>query len=168
MYPISLLIASFLGVGHISKKFPGTLGSIAAMILCLLLWKLSINCFSFAVFSIIFLIGVGACYDHIRSENGESSLDPGYIVIDEVVAVFLGVVAVMHANRFSIYDLIIVFLLFRVFDIWKPFPIRQIENFCKNGSNPALAAFGIMIDDIIAVFLSIVVWLACFRVFLIL
>jgi phosphatidylglycerophosphatase A len=157
MRSISLLVASFFGVGCISRKAPGTVGSFVATLLCILLWKLPVDCFRFSVFLILFFAGTLACYCHIREDK--SSLDPGYVVIDEVVAVFLGaVVIITHMKTISITDLIAVSILFRVFDIWKPFPIKQIENFCKKSGSVAIAAFGIMIDDIVAVLFAVLLW----------
>jgi phosphatidylglycerophosphatase A len=61
------------------------------------------------------------------------------VVIDEVVGQWL----TLFAFPVSLGGYAIGFLLFRLFDIWKPWPIRQVERRCGGG-------FGIMIDDVLA------------------
>ncbi len=71
--------------------------------------------------------------------------DPSCIVIDEVVGFLLLLILVGHLTEAGIsitkIDFILAFILFRIFDIWKPFPIDLLEKKFKGG-------FGIMIDDI--------------------
>jgi phosphatidylglycerophosphatase A len=65
--------------------------------------------------------------------------DPGAVVIDEIAAQFLVLAATPLDWRFYA----MAFLLFRLFDIWKPFPISWLDRNVKGG-------FGIMLDDIMA------------------
>ena len=76
--------------------------------------------------------------------------DHGSIVWDEVVAVFLVLLAVPQV---SLFWCTIAFLTFRLFDILKPYPIRYFDEKLTNG-------FGIMVDDILAAGYSILVILA--------
>jgi phosphatidylglycerophosphatase A len=75
--------------------------------------------------------------------------DPGYIVIDEMAGMFV----TMAGHKATILNILIGFVLFRVFDIIKPYPIKKIEGLGKG--------YGIVADDILAgIFanLVLVVW----------
>jgi phosphatidylglycerophosphatase A len=71
--------------------------------------------------------------------------DPSCIVIDEIVGFLLLLILVSYLTGVGVsitkIDFILAFILFRIFDIWKPFPIDLLEKKFKGG-------FGIMIDDI--------------------
>jgi len=84
----------------------------------------------------MFFLGVWACG---RTGRDLGVDDHGSMVWDEIVA-FLPLAALCFA---SVWMQLIAFLLFRLFDIWKPFPIRQFERNIKGG-------FGVMVDDLIA------------------
>jgi phosphatidylglycerophosphatase A len=72
--------------------------------------------------------------------------DPGFVVIDEIAAQFLVLVAVPLDWRFYAAA----FLLFRLFDIWKPSPISWLDRNVKGG-------FGIMLDDVVAAIYALMV-----------
>ena len=80
--------------------------------------------------------------------------DPQEIVIDEVLGQLLTLLAIpIYETLYSlpiIYYCICAFLLFRLFDIWKPYPVNYIDDNVKG-------AFGIMFDDIFARFYSIII-----------
>jgi phosphatidylglycerophosphatase A len=84
----------------------------------------------------LFFVGIWAC-ERTGRDLGVS--DPGSMVWDEVVA-FLPLAALCFA---SFWMQAVAFGLFRLFDIWKPFPIRQFERQLKGG-------LGVMFDDLIA------------------
>jgi len=84
----------------------------------------------------LFFVGVWAC--EVTGRNLGVS-DHGGMVWDEIVA-FLPLAAVASAS-FTLQA--IAFVLFRVFDIWKPFPIRSLERRVKGG-------LGVMVDDLVA------------------
>ena len=143
MTKINLFFLTFLMIGKI-KYAPGTF---ASLITCLLFFLL-INIFSIAVILLITLIIF--CYSFIainNSFNEFKSDDPQEIVIDEVVGQMLPLLAVpIYETLYPLsvkYYCILAFLLFRVFDIWKPYPINYIDN---NVSG----SLGIMLDDVIA------------------
>lgn len=73
--------------------------------------------------------------------------DHGSMVWDEIVA-YLPLAAISSA---SIWLQLVTFLLFRLFDIWKPYPIRDLERHVKGG-------FGVMVDDMVAAFYAYVVF----------
>lgn len=112
---------------------PGTWGSLAA----LSVWFLVINYITPLYFilltSIIFAIGV--ITSTIVSRD-LSSPDPSRVVIDEWVGQW---VALFFIPK-SIYYGLISFVLFRIFDIWKPLYIKQMEKYS--------GGFGIMMDDV--------------------
>ena len=84
----------------------------------------------------LFFVGIWAC-EVTGRDLGVS--DHGSMVWDEVVA-FLPLAALASA---SLTMQVVAFALFRLFDIWKPFPIRHFERNVKGG-------FGVMLDDLIA------------------
>jgi phosphatidylglycerophosphatase A len=113
---------------------PGTAGSLVAAVA---LWFIPFSRLWFlAVLVIITLLGIWAAQ---RVETMTGHKDPGVIVVDEFAGMML---SVMFLPR-TLGVFISAFLLFRLFDIWKPFPIREVERRVKGG-------FGVMIDDVIA------------------
>lgn len=148
-----LYIVSFFKIGLISKKMPGTIASFFGTLILFLIPKDARLAFWGAI--ITFLVGCVACHLYIIKYKYESDKDPGYVVIDEICGIFIGAFIIYYFGLKSNIDIFINFLLFRLFDILKPFPIRNIENLMKQ-SNKTIA-FGIMIDDVIAgIFASII------------
>ncbi len=126
-------IATLWFIGYLPVA-PGTFGSLFAFALFLLL-KPSLS----AHLALIMLIAVvGVISSHI-AEILLNEKDSGHIVIDEVCGYFVSVLFL----PFSMGYAVAAFFLFRVFDILKPFPIRQVESAMKGG-------LGIMTDDILA------------------
>ena len=139
--------AHFIALGFgagLAPWAPGTFGTLVGWgVAALLLW-LSGNPFFVAIATIpLLLLGVWAADVTSRDLGVE---DHGAIVIDEIAA-FLPVC--VFANK-SALMLAIAFLLFRLFDVWKPFPIRQVERRVKGG-------FGVMIDDVLAAIYACIV-----------
>ena len=91
----------------------------------------------------LFLTGIYFC--HITGKALGVS-DHGGIVWDEIVAMML--VLAFTPNEWQWW--LTAFLLFRLFDIWKPFPIRQCDAKLKNG-------FGVMFDDLLAAIYAILI-----------
>jgi len=146
----NFLFLTFFMIGKI-KYAPGTIASFFACILFLFL----INIFNFiSVFLItliIFLysfVAINNSFDEFKSE------DPQEIVIDEVVGQMLVLIAVpVYETLYPlpiIYYCIGAFFLFRLFDIWKPYPVNYVDD---NVSG----SLGIMLDDIIASVYSILI-----------
>lgn len=128
------LIATFFGSG-LSPKAPGTAGSLAALPLAWVCWQLP-TAIAWGVFFILFGIGVWAS-DVVVEES--KTQDNQKIVIDEV----LGILLTTSVISFSVLGYGIAFLLFRIFDITKPFPAGWADRNWKGG-------FGVMADDIAA------------------
>jgi phosphatidylglycerophosphatase A len=74
-----------------------------------------------------------------RVAEASGIFDPGFVVIDEIAAQLLVLAATPRDWRFYLAA----FLLFRLFDIWKPFPVNWLDRTIKGG-------FGIMLDDVAA------------------
>lgn len=141
------ILAFGLGSGLL-KPAPGTWGSLAAWgLYALLLAKLSLLA-QLGAIAAAFALGVWAC-GAASSELGEG--DPGSIVWDEIVAVWL-VLALIPSGFWAQLGGV---LAFRFFDIVKPPPVRQADAHFKGG-------FGIMFDDIVAALYT----LLCFALYL--
>lgn len=126
-----------LGFGSgLAPKAPGTFGTLAALglywVLALVLPPLAI---AFVAIPLFFL-GIWAAE---RTARDLGVQDHGSIVIDEIAA-FLPLAALASA---SLVLQAVAFGLFRLFDIWKPPPIRLLEQRLKGG-------FGVMFDDLVA------------------
>jgi len=125
------------GLGSGAAPFaPGTFGTLTAIPLYLLL----VNYTSWPVYAVIvaimFLVGVWMCD---RTERDIGIHDHSGIVWDE----FVGYLITMFFAPAGWVWVVAGFFLFRLFDIWKPFPVRQVERKYQKG-------FGIMIDDVVA------------------
>lgn len=131
--------ATFFFVGKLPKA-PGTFGSLAALPFAWWLWTLP-SAFSWALVIVTFLLGVaGAAVVH--KKTGVS--DHQSIVIDEVVGIFV-TTSVAVPQYWPHY--LAAFLLFRLFDIWKPWPVSWID---REWHSPV----GTMMDDLVASFMS--------------
>ena len=137
-------------VGKI-KQAPGTFASLVTC--CLFLFLVNITSIVFIFFTTLIIFSYSfVAINH--SFNEFNSDDPQEIVIDEVVGQMLTLLALpIYETLYplpAIYYCIPAFLLFRLFDIWKPFPINYID---KN----IQGSLGIMLDDIFASFYSIII-----------
>lgn len=141
-HPAHLLSFGF-GSG-LSPKAPGTAGTLAAYPLFGLLWLLGLNLYAYlAVVAALFLAGIWFCGVTGRALGVD---DYGGIVWDEIVAMLL----VLAYTPLSWPWLAAAFLLFRLFDIWKPFPIRYVDRHVHGG-------FGVMFDDLLAAGYALIV-----------
>jgi len=115
---------------------PGTFGTLVAIPIFWLLAIVIPPLFVAFLAIPLFFVGVWAA-DRTGRDLGK--VDHGAIVIDEIVA-FLPLAAVSSA---SLLLQALAFLLFRLFDVWKPFPIRQLEKRLPGG-------LGVVTDDLLA------------------
>ena len=141
--PIHFLALGF-GSGLL-KPAPGTWGTLSALpIYALLAVTLSVSLQSYLLIVVIgFVLGVFLCGKTAR-DVGEH--DHSAIVWDEIV----GFLITMIAIEVSLANVVIGFVLFRFFDIVKPWPIRVIDKRVHGG-------FGIMIDDVVAGMFALVI-----------
>lgn len=151
LHPFASILACGLGSG-LSPVAPGTAGSAVALLLAWLLASLfhpshgpslAAGVGLLASGLVIAAVGVPAS---TRVARAMSAKDPGCIVIDEFAGQFLASCPVplfrfeTEASRAAAW--IVSFLLFRLFDIWKPGPIRRLQELPDG--------LGIVIDDVLA------------------
>jgi len=155
MNKFNLLFITFFKIGKI-KFAPGT---IASFITCLL-FLLFINLFNIVI--LFFCTLLIALYSFIAINNSFDSFDsndPQEIVIDEVVGQMLPLLSIpIYETLYTApkeYYCIAAFILFRLFDIWKPFPINYIDMNTEG-------ALGIMLDDMLAGFYTIFILIIIF------
>lgn len=133
--------AHFIALGFgagLAPVAPGTFGTLVGWGLAALL-LLAMPPLVVAFVTIPLLLG--AVWASERTGKDLGVQDHGAIVIDEVVA-FLPLAAVASA---AWWLQLVAFGLFRLFDIWKPYPIRQLEANVKGG-------LGVVVDDLVAAF----------------
>jgi phosphatidylglycerophosphatase A len=158
---LALAIATSLGLGYVPVA-PGTFGSLAgivvyALVRYLLLLEVRsgkffpvLGGFWTALLVAVMVAGAGV-WAATRTEQFSARRDPQFVVIDEVSGQQLTYLFALAPLNWKY--LLLGFILFRVFDIWKPFPARQAE------SLPG--GFGIMADDWIAgIYAALGLWLA--------
>ena len=133
-HPASL-IATVFGIGLLPKA-PGTWASLAAVPLAWLLDYLVGRTGIVVAGVAIALIGIWASQVYVSHHRVE---DPGEIVVDEVAAQLL----VLAVVPLSLLSAVAGFLLFRLFDIVKPWPVSWADRTVKGG-------FGVMLDDLLA------------------
>lgn len=143
MKKIPFLI-DILATGFYSGKIPfmpGTFGSLVAIPIGFLLYLTPYLSIRIGVTALIFFIGAYVADKYSKITGAE---DPGSIVIDEVVGLLIVYIFVdtIFATSFNFLFIITGFILFRIFDILKPFPVSYFDNI-KNG-------WGIMLDDVVA------------------
>lgn len=140
-----------LGFGSgLSPRAPGTMGSLVALPLAIPLQLLS-QTHHFLLVLVAFGLG---CYWCEKTSQRMAEQDPGAIVWDEIVSMWL-VLAFVPSTWIAWLS---AFLLFRLFDIAKPWPIRWLDKKVKGG-------FGIMLDDVVAALFAILVLLVIQRSF---
>ena len=176
-----LMISTFFGLGHLAGRIAGTIGSLVAFPITLYCFKLSkflrnffqldnpvtdAMAFPIIIVMILFVIGVVSTnkYSHQISNT-----DPKEVIIDEIVGQMLCIILTIPISllfyqvHFSeqpldlwlIGMLLANFILFRIFDIFKPWPINWVERKFKGG-------FGIMCDDILAAIFAVVTYFFIF------
>jgi len=124
-------IATWFGAGYVPKG-PGTAGALAALI-CVAPWPQHIA----VIAAVSILPSIWAAHVHARARG---SKDPQEVVVDEVVGQWISLAGATHLT--TIVPWLLAFGLFRLFDIWKPFPVRQFEKLP--------GGVGIVMDDVVA------------------
>jgi len=132
-----VLFLSFFGVGFI-KYAPGTFGSLAIMPLLYILGQFNPPVFLFAPFLLI-LTALSCVIAEFAQKKYELH-DPGWIVIDEVIGMFI---AWLFVRDNHLVHLTILFVLFRFFDIVKIWPASFFDKKVKHGA-------GTILDDIVS------------------
>ena len=157
---INTLFVTMFGLGRI-PKIPGTFGSFATVILLYIFFHiLNLSSILISVFLIIiFVFSFKAVALHIKDNANK---DPKEVVIDEFIgqSIPIYMYEISHGTEKSFDEAIIFytvcFILFRFFDIVKPFPVSFFDKKFKN-------SFGVIMDDVCAGF-YVVLSLICFMV----
>jgi phosphatidylglycerophosphatase A len=160
-----LFIATAGGLGYLPKA-PGTWGSIGGILLYVLTQIAFPPTFvpglrktfplpwwspAWVAVPIVIVIAIVGVWSADKAAHFSKQKDPGFVVIDEVSGQYLAYSLALAGLNWKY--LVLGFILFRVFDIWKPFPARQAE---------ALpGGWGIMADDWVAgIYAGIGLWIA--------
>ena len=127
---------------------PGTVGSAAGLVFYLLVWWAQSPIVEVGLIVALFAVGIWA---GTTSERYFGGIDPGPIVLDEVV----GMLITLAFIPVSLTGALVGFVLFRIFDVIKPFPARRLESLH--------GGLGVMADDAMAaiyanITLRIVIW----------
>ena len=157
---LNILFVTMFGLGKI-PKIPGTFGSLATIIILYILFHI-LNLSSNLIFIgliVIFVFSFVAVATHIKDNENK---DPKEIIIDEFIgqSIPIYLYEISHGTEKSADESIIFysvcFILFRFFDIVKPFPVSYFDKNFKN-------SFGVIMDDVCAGF-YVVLSLICFMV----
>ena len=142
MKKITNLFVSLFYSGYF-KIYPGTFGTIISILILFPIFKYKILSFE-AIISVFFFISFLSLFFIRRFSQFTNSHDSRIIVIDEFIGVYL--IFIFYDYIFINNDLvtiILIFILFRFFDISKVFPANIIDKKMNN-------ALGVLLDDIIA------------------
>lgn len=135
----STIIASVLGIGY----FPLASGTVMSIVAAVAAWYLAQHGGGLTLTAaslLAFVIGVWACGDHVRATGRD---DPSECVIDELAGQWLACAGICFTPIFpSVAAFALAFLLFRLFDILKPWPISAAEKLP--------GGMGVMADDMLA------------------
>jgi phosphatidylglycerophosphatase A len=125
------ILATGFGAG-LSPVAPGTAGTLVGVLICLLCYPLA---WPFR-FLFVFVISAVSIYVSRRAETLYGKTDDQRIVIDEIVGFQVAMLPVAITGL----HLCLAFVLFRIFDIWKPFPLGRLQNFP--------GGWGVVADDL--------------------
>ena len=162
MKKINILISTFFGNGYISK-IPRTFTSLSTLIILYILFELlqfkNLN-YILILYSIIFFYSFYAVMD---TETEFENKDPRQIVIDEVLGQAMPLILIVYLSSKNLINIpteiyyFLSFILFRFFDIVKPFPVSYFDKQHKN-------FFGIIMDDIMAgLYTMLIIYLISFK-----
>jgi phosphatidylglycerophosphatase A len=142
---MTALVATFFGAGHL-KPAPGTWASLITVALAVAAYQAGLALLVPAGFVVATLAGFWAVPQYLRATGGD---DPSEVVIDEVAGQLLALsFTVIPLWRHEVADLLLAawpgwvvpFMLFRLFDIWKPWLVGRADRMA--------GATGVMLDDL--------------------
>ena len=157
---VNTLFVTMFGLGKV-PKIPGTFGSFATVIILYLFFHV-LNLSSNLILTfliVIFILSFSAVANHIKESENK---DPKEVIIDEFIgqSIPIYLYEISHGTEKSSDEALIFygicFVLFRFFDIAKPFPVSFFDKNFKN-------SFGVIMDDVIAG-IYVVLSLICFMV----
>lgn len=127
-----VFLATGFGLGFI-PLIPGTFGTLPGIALCYFLVQVPVA----AAAGLIICIIAVAIWIAGAAEKSLGQKDPGKIVIDEIA----GLTVALFGFPFDTFHVVAGFIAFRIFDVWKPFPLRNLEKRFSGGT-------GVVIDDV--------------------
>ena len=137
---IAFFLSTLFYSGYFPKA-PGTFGSFISLPI------IFIVCYNFGLFGLILtiLISFIIALFAVKKVLSYTEHDPSFVVIDEFIgqAVTFLFVADILKNKYNVVMYVIGFILFRIFDVWKPFPVSYADKKIKN-------ALGVILDDVFA------------------
>jgi len=140
-------LITFLATGFgsgLSPVAPGTVGTLAGVVVCLLCLPMPWIMRLIIVLALLAL----SIYVAEQAEKIYQKKDDQRIVIDEII----GLQITMLPVAINILNLCVAFVLFRIFDIWKPFPVKNLQGLP--------GGWGVVIDDVAAgIYAGMVLWL---------
>jgi len=151
---LNIFIVTMMGIGN-SKYAPGTVASFVTCLIYIFLYNIQINII-FLILTVI-LIFIFSVYSIDNLKNYFSKTDAQEIVVDEFIGQSIPIITIYNfieknnLSHFMTYTFVC-FVLFRIFDILKPYPINIIDKKMKNG-------FGVILDDIVAGIYSVIMLL---------
>ena len=148
---LALAIATW-GVGYLPLA-PGTYGSLVSVAIFLLLVQIGTG----PVLLAIVAVTAAGIWAGSRTEEISGRKDPGKVVVDEVAGQLIALLPLAIFVRWSTWAVIVSFILFRFFDIVKPYPADRLQ--LMHGG------MGIMFDDLVAGVYAAVVVLILIRIF---
>lgn len=142
------LISTWFGCGY-APAAPGTAGSLAGLLIGILLHRYA----GFGWWQMLLLAAVvfpASVWAATRTARALGVKDPSRVVVDEVIGQWI---ALAGAHPFNWKSYLAAFALFRLFDIWKPAPVRQLEALPEG--------LGIIADDVMAgCYAAVLLWAA--------
>jgi len=140
-------LITFLATGFgsgLSPVAPGTVGTLAGVVVCLLCLPMPWIMRLIIVLALLAL----SIYVAEQAEKFYQKKDDQRIVIDEII----GLQITMLPVAINILNLCVAFVLFRIFDIWKPFPVKNLQGLP--------GGWGVVIDDVAAgIYAAAALWL---------
>jgi phosphatidylglycerophosphatase A len=135
--PVALALATWFGCGYFPWG-PGTVGSLAALAIAALVNSQLGGTRQFLL-AVTFMLLAPSTWAAAVTARASKDKDPGKVVIDEVLGQW---VTLLGATAYNPVSFALAFVLFRALDIWKPGPIRRLEQLP--------GGYGIMADDLAA------------------
>ena len=140
---LGVFVATCAHVGY-APVAPGTFGSLLALVLYYLIRRQQSTAIELGVIAVVVVIGL---WSATEAEHHFGGIDPGPVVIDEVV----GMLITLALHPVNIKGAVVGFFIFRLLDIVKPWPARRLE-LLPGG-------FGVVLDDVMAgVYGNLIVW----------
>jgi phosphatidylglycerophosphatase A len=153
---LATTLATWFGCGY-APFAPGTFGSLGALVPAVLLARAGWRPLYFVALAVAAL-PVAVWSAHVTAKRMGKE-DPPQVVIDEVVGQWIALGGAVSAKQIHWPVYLAAFGLFRLMDIWKPAPARQLERLP--------GGYGIVADDVIAgIYAALVLWAAgCFNLY---